>query len=80
MRAANRQSANGVRGGASLDRACQQAALGGFASRIAPPLGVGTLQLEDGGTVLGFLCEAIAADGAEDISAFGGWRAFKAAR
>ncbi len=56
-----------------------ETALGGFVSRIAPPLGVGTLMLEDGGTVLGFLCEACAAEGAEDISAYGGWRAWKAA-
>jgi allophanate hydrolase len=57
-----------------------EVALGGFISRIAAPLGVGTLMLEDGGTVLGFLCEAAAAEGAEDISEFGDWRAFKAAR
>ncbi|MDB5393148.1 MAG: atzF [Rhodospirillales bacterium] len=57
-----------------------EAALGGFVSRIAAPLGIGTLVLEDGTGVLGFLCEACAADGAEDISAFGGWRAYKAAR
>ena len=53
-------------------------ALGGFVARIAPPLGVGTVLLDDGGTVLGFLCEAAGAAGADDISAFGGWRAFKA--
>lgn len=53
-------------------------ALGGFVSRIAPPLGIGTLELADGGKVLGFLCEACAADTATDIASFGGWRAYKA--
>jgi allophanate hydrolase len=56
-----------------------EAALGRFVSAIAPPLGIGTLLLEDGTGVLGFLCEACAIDGARDISAFGGWRAYKAA-
>jgi allophanate hydrolase len=72
--------ANGV--GAAIDIEIwnvPEAALGGFVSRIAPPLGVGTLMLEDGGAVLGFLCEACAAEGAQDISAYGGWRAWRAA-
>ena len=45
--------------------------------RIVPaPLCIGTLELADGGLVQGFLCENYAADGAEDISAFGGWRGY----
>ncbi len=55
-------------------------ALGAFVARIAPPLGIGTIELAEGGTVLGFLCEAYAAAGSADITAYGGWRAFKAAR
>jgi allophanate hydrolase len=55
-------------------------ALGAFVARIAPPLGVGTIELAEGGTVLGFLCEAYAAQAATDITAYGGWRAFKALR
>ena len=47
---------------------------------IAAPLGLGKVQLEDGGEVTGFLCEAWGAEGARDISEFGGWRAWLAAR
>ena len=52
------------------------AAIGGFLLGIPSPLGVGRVQLEDGGTVLGFLCEAAGVVGAQDISAHGGWRAY----
>ncbi|WP_374414563.1 allophanate hydrolase [Novosphingobium colocasiae] len=52
------------------------AAFGLFVSRIAAPLGIGKLELADGGRVSGFLCEAWAAEGARDITAFGGWRAY----
>jgi allophanate hydrolase len=52
------------------------AAFGLFVSRIPSPLGVGTLTLEDGDTAKGFLVEAIAIEGARDISEFGGWRNF----
>lgn len=50
---------------------------GGFVVEIPAPLGIGTLSLEDGSQVQGFLCEAIAVQGAEDISRFGGWRAYQ---
>ena len=56
------------------------AAFGAFVARIPAPLGIGKLTLADGRQVSGFLCEAHAVAGAEDISAFGGWRAFRAAR
>lgn len=55
------------------------AAFGTFVAAIPAPLGIGKLQLEDGETVSGFLCEAHAIAGAEDISSFGGWRAFRRA-
>ena len=55
------------------------AGFGAFVSRIPPPLGIGTLRLADG-SAKGFLCEAEATRGAEDISRFGGWRAFLASR
>jgi allophanate hydrolase len=54
------------------------AAFGDFVSRIPAPLGIGTLKLADGTTVKGFLCEQVATEGARDISAFGGWRAYTA--
>lgn len=52
------------------------AAFGSFVGLIPPPLGIGTLKLADGSAVKGFLCEAYAVRGAEDITAFGGWRAW----
>lgn len=53
-----------------------EADFGSFVAQIPPPLGIGTLTLEDGRRVQGFLCEAHAVRGAEDITAFGGWRAW----
>jgi len=52
------------------------AAFGPFVAGIPSPLGIGRIELEDGEWVQGFLCEAWAVAGAEDISRFGGWRAF----
>ena len=54
------------------------AEIGAFVAGIAPPLGIGTIALEDGGDVAGFLCEAHATEAARDITEFGGWRAWKA--
>jgi allophanate hydrolase len=51
-------------------------AFGKFVAAIPPPLGIGTLQLEDNQQVKGFLCESYAVAGARDITHFGGWRAF----
>jgi allophanate hydrolase len=53
-----------------------QASFGSFVALIPAPLGIGTLALADGRSVKGFLCEAHAARDAEDITAFGGWRAW----
>lgn len=50
------------------------AGFGSFVAEIPPPLGIGTVTLEDGGTVKCFLAEPYAIAGAEDITAFGGWR------
>lgn len=55
-------------------------AYGSFVAGIASPLGIGTLQLEDGESVQGFLCEAYAVANATDISSFGGWRAYMASK
>lgn len=52
------------------------AAFGSFVALIPPPLGIGTLTLEDGSAVKGFLCEGHAVANATDITAFGGWRAW----
>ena len=57
-----------------------QAALGSFLALIAPPLGLGSVQLADGNWVKGFVCEGAGLQGATDISHFGGWRAWLAQR
>ena len=49
---------------------------GDFAASIPAPLCIGNLVLADGRKVKGFLVEPSGLDGAEDISRFGGWRAF----
>jgi allophanate hydrolase len=53
-----------------------EVAFGSFVALIPAPLGMGTLLLEDGRRVKGFLCESHATTGAEDITSFGGWRAW----
>ncbi|WP_045224463.1 allophanate hydrolase [Methyloterricola oryzae] len=52
---------------------------GEFVAEVPPPLAIGTLELEGGEQVQGFLCEAWALQGAEDIRAYGGWRAYRQA-
>jgi allophanate hydrolase len=52
---------------------------GRFVAMIPAPLGVGTLNLDDGSTVKGFLCESYATADAVDISHLGGWRAYLSA-
>ena len=54
------------------------AAFGKFVAAVPPPLSIGTVRLADGRGVKGFIVEAADVDGARDISAFGGWRAFVA--
>ncbi|WP_449370612.1 allophanate hydrolase [Thiomonas sp.] len=51
-------------------------AFGSFVAGIPAPLGIGSLQLENGSTVAGFICEGIGIEGAKDITAFGGWKAY----
>ncbi|MNW94645.1 Allophanate hydrolase [compost metagenome] len=53
-------------------------AFGAFVAEIPAPLGIGTLELQDGGVVKGFICEPRGLEGARDITAFGGWRAYLA--
>jgi len=50
---------------------------GRLAASVAPPLAIGTIDLEDGESVKGFLCESWAAQSALDITDFGGWIAFR---
>jgi allophanate hydrolase len=53
-------------------------AFGRFVAEVPPPLAIGTVTLADGRQVKGFLVEAQATVGADDISKLGGWRAFVA--
>jgi len=54
-------------------------ALGRFLTMIPAPLALGTVELEDGSTATGFVCEPRAIGGARDITELGGWRAYKQA-
>lgn len=60
--------------------ALPKTSVGDLLAQIPPPLGLGTLDLEGGGRVKGFLCEAAAAVDATEISEFGGWRNYLDAR
>jgi allophanate hydrolase len=51
-------------------------AFGSFVVEVPPPLAIGTVTLDDGTEVKGFVAEPRALDGAEDITALGGWRAY----
>lgn len=50
--------------------------IGAFVRKIPAPLGLGTVALDDGSAVPGFLCETYATRDARDITSFGGWRAY----
>lgn len=52
---------------------------GSFVAAIPGPLGIGSVETEDGAIVKGFICENYALTDAEDITAFGGWRHYLAA-
>ncbi|HEX7135122.1 MAG TPA: allophanate hydrolase [Iamia sp.] len=56
------------------------AGFGSFVAEVPAPLAIGTVVLADGTAVKGFTCEGVAADGAPDITAHGGWRAWLASR
>ena len=49
---------------------------GRFVAAIPAPLGIGTVSLADGSRPKGFLCEPAGLTGSQDITPFGGWRAF----
>ena len=52
------------------------AAFGDFVAQLPQPMAIGRVELADGSFVSGFLVESIALEGAADITAFGGWRAY----
>jgi allophanate hydrolase len=51
---------------------------GSFVAGIPSPLGIGKVELEDGSSQPGFLCEPWGIDGAVDITTLRGWRAYLA--
>ena len=60
--------------------ALPSASIGGLLAQIPAPLGLGTLDLDSGDEVKGFVCEAAAAHLAKDITDHGGWRSYLRAR
>ncbi len=58
----------------------EAAAFGEFVAEVPPPLAIGTVALEDGESVKGFVGEARASEGAREITHLGGWRRFIAER
>jgi allophanate hydrolase len=53
---------------------------GSFVAAVPPPLAIGTVELDTGECVKGFVCEPLAVSGAADITHFGGWRQYRASR
>ncbi len=53
---------------------------GSFVALIPAPLGIGTIALADGVQIQGFVCEREAVRDAQDITHWGGWRAYTQAR
>ncbi|MDR3408886.1 MAG: allophanate hydrolase [Methylovirgula sp.] len=51
---------------------------GRFVAALPAPMAIGRVELADGSVHPGFLCEAYALKNAADITAFGGWRAYRA--
>ena len=50
------------------------AALADLLTRVPPPLALGTIPLEDGRSVTGFVLQAGGEAGARDVTHFGDWR------
>jgi allophanate hydrolase len=66
-------------GGAAIEVEVYDLALeafGSFVVEVPPPLAIGTVTLDDGTEVKGFVAEPRALVGAEDITNLGGWRAY----
>jgi allophanate hydrolase len=53
---------------------------GRFIAGVSSPMAIGTIELQDGLKVHGFLCEPWALEGAQDITEYGGWAAYLARR
>jgi allophanate hydrolase len=51
------------------------AGLGAFLAALPEPMLLGSIELADGSTAVGFACDAVAAAGGEDITRYGDWLA-----
>lgn len=70
-------------GGAAIEVevwSLEPSAFGDFVSKIPGPLGIGKVLLESGEELPGFIAEPRALEGAEEITHFGGWRAYQASK
>lgn len=69
----------GEAGGAAIEVEVWELApadFGDFVSKIPGPLGIGKVLLESGEELSGFIAEPRAAVGAEEITSYGGWKAW----
>jgi allophanate hydrolase len=57
-----------------------QEAFGAFVAGVPAPMAIGTVELEDGKMVKGFVCEPFAIEGSTDITHLGGWRPYMGGR
>ncbi len=72
-----------VAAGAAIEVEVWELPIEGFGALVAeipPPLGIGSVRLASGRDVKGFLCEAVAAREATDITSYGGWRRYLVSR
>ena len=68
-----------AQGGASIEVEVYEIgveAFGSFVAEVPAPLAIGTVTLEDGTDVKGFVAEPRALEGAKDITDLGGWRPY----
>ncbi|MEP6968779.1 MAG: amidase family protein, partial [Pseudomonadota bacterium] len=68
-----------AQGGAAIEveiYELEEAAFGSFTADVPAPLAIGTITLEDGESVKGFVGEPRAIVGAQEITHLGGWRCF----
>ena len=51
-------------------------AFGSFTKEVPTPLAIGNVETQDGRIFKSFVCEGFALEDADDITPFGGWRAY----
>jgi allophanate hydrolase len=54
-----------------------ESAFGSFVAEVPSPMVIGSVELADGSIVKSFLCEPWSTEGGEDVTAFGGWLAYR---